>query len=59
MALFTVVAITSMDYNDIWHDTGCSICQAKMFCDGTFVETKGHEAMMVQKHAINYAFIIP
>lgn len=48
-----------MDYNDIWHDTGCSICQAKMFCDGTFVETKGHEAMMVQKHAINYAFIIP
>jgi len=51
LALFTVVAITSMDCNDIGHDIGYGICQAKMLCDGNFVETKGHGVMMVQKHA--------
>lgn len=59
VALFIVVAIRSTDYNDFWHDTWCDIYQAKMPCDGTFVETKGHGAMMVRKHAVNYSFIIP
>jgi len=52
-----VVAI--MDCNYVWHDTWCDIYQAKMLCDGSFVETKCHGAMMVQKHAVNHAFIIP
>ncbi|KAG2398670.1 hypothetical protein LR48_Vigan04g015200 [Vigna angularis] len=41
-----LLAIRSTDYNDFWNDTWCDIYQAKMLCDGTFVETKGHGAMM-------------
>lgn len=54
--LFTVAAITAMNYNEFWFDIGCDICWAKMPYHGTFVVAKGHDTFIVQKRAINYAF---